>query len=65
MSAGSVGTSHNDKAFEYTISASSSSDRVQYATSVIRSASGNEYTSVDVRNQVSFFDDTRGLLDGP
>ena len=66
VNTGSVGSSLNDKSFEYILSASSSDDRAQMVTSFIRNiASGTEYDTVEVRNQVRYVDNTRGVLNGP
>jgi len=65
VNTGPVGIDLNDKSFEYTLSASSSSDRVQMVTSFIRnSQSGDDYRTVEVRNQVKYVDDG-AVLNGP
>jgi len=62
---GSVGSSTNDKSYELILSASSSQDRVQYATSFIRNNATDDYDTIEVKNQVRFLDNTRGLINGP
>lgn len=62
---GSVGSITNDKSYELILSASSSQDRVQYATSFIRNALTDNYDTIEVKNQVRFLDNTLGLKNGP
>jgi hypothetical protein len=65
VSLGSIGNIQNDKSFEYILSASSSSDRAQMVTSFIRNqAGGDDYRTVEVRNQVRYVDNG-SVLNGP
>ena len=64
---GSVGSNTNDKSYELILSASASTDgdRVQYATSFIRNNTTDDYDTIEVKNQVRFLDNNRGLINGP
>jgi hypothetical protein len=65
VNTGSVGGVQNDKSYDYILSASSSDDRAQMVTSFIRNNNGTDYETVEVRNQVKYVDNVRGVLNGP
>jgi hypothetical protein len=63
VSIGSVGSIPNDKSFEFILSASSSLDRVQYSTFFMRNLSNDDATTVELRNQVKYVDNSLGIRD--